>query len=174
MSDRKILIVVSGGLVQEVFITEDDDTQIILIDWDNVKEGDIGSSPWSEWHPGVLTPAEFKKHIEEAEKEHAGRRVCCHCNVPLIKGFKVVHDESTCPTLLWQKNDIQFPRLLAEIHALGLTDTQKFLLAKSMDLEPEQIDELLNRAEAEFERLKPKKVEEAVSGASGTVEPADG
>lgn len=49
---------------------------------------------------------------------------------------------------------IQFPRLLAELNACGLTDEQYAFLHDSADLTPEQVDGLLERAEQRFERLK--------------------
>lgn len=55
---------------------------------------------------------------------------------------------------LWERDDIQFPRLLAEIAALGLTKHQQRDLAISMDLELGELDELLKRAQAKFERIK--------------------
>ncbi len=57
----------------------------------------------------------------------------------------------------WNDNSIQFPRLLAEILA-----TQENLdmaaLCESMDLEPREVDEIFDRAEAEWERIKDKTV----------------
>ncbi len=55
---------------------------------------------------------------------------------------------------LWEDNDVQFPRLLAEINAAGLTKKQMRDLSVSMDLPTKRIRELLNRAEEEWERLK--------------------
>jgi len=53
----------------------------------------------------------------------------------------------------WEDNSIQFPRLLAEILA-----TQENLdyeaLSESMGLEQARIDELFDRADAEWERIK--------------------
>lgn len=55
---------------------------------------------------------------------------------------------------VWNDNAIQFPRLLAEIHALI---TPKFAaeVAASMDLQPEEVYELLERATDVFEEMKP-------------------
>lgn len=50
----------------------------------------------------------------------------------------------------WNDNSIQFPRLLAEISAVGLTPGQFEELAVAMDLSVEQIDELFERAECAF------------------------
>ena len=54
----------------------------------------------------------------------------------------------------WNKNSIQFPRLINEIEAIGLTDEQHNNLCDSMDLEPEDIDELFDRAQREFDNIK--------------------
>lgn len=57
---------------------------------------------------------------------------------------------------LFARNDIQFPRLLAEIRAVGLTPEQYRDLQVSMDLSRDDIDELLYRAEGAFEAEKNK------------------
>lgn len=51
------------------------------------------------------------------------------------------------PDETWDNDDIQFPRLLSEIRAFGLTCAQYESLGLSMDLEVAEIDELLERAE---------------------------
>jgi hypothetical protein len=56
--------------------------------------------------------------------------------------------------MTWQENHIQFPRLLAELRAVGLTDEQYAGLAESMDLDRDSIDELLERAEDSWQRIK--------------------
>lgn len=54
---------------------------------------------------------------------------------------------------MWENNSVQFPRLLAEISA-----TQDNLdipaLAESMDLTVEEVNELFDRADAAWERIK--------------------
>jgi hypothetical protein len=55
---------------------------------------------------------------------------------------------------LWESDEIQFPRLLSEIFASGLTSFQYEDLCKSMGLERRDIDELLLRAEAAWEKKK--------------------
>ena len=54
----------------------------------------------------------------------------------------------------WESDELQFPRLLAEIKAVGLTPDQVNSLCDSMDLTPHDIHDLLYRAEMMFERLK--------------------
>ena len=54
----------------------------------------------------------------------------------------------------WDLNSIQFPRLLAVLRAVGLTAQQYADLCESMELESSDIDELLERAEEEWEVLK--------------------
>jgi hypothetical protein len=53
---------------------------------------------------------------------------------------------------LWEDNSIQFPRLISEI--VATQDLDLDALAESMDLEVEQIKELMNRAQEEFETIK--------------------
>ena len=55
---------------------------------------------------------------------------------------------------MWKRNDIQFPRLLAEINAAGLTRKQVSMLSRSMDLGASEIGELFERAEAEWDEIK--------------------
>jgi len=54
----------------------------------------------------------------------------------------------------WNKNSIQFPRLLSEICAIGLTEDQKTELCDNMDIDENELDELFNRAQRDFERIK--------------------
>ena len=54
----------------------------------------------------------------------------------------------------WHDNSIQFPRLLAELRAFGLTAQQYTFLQESMDLTTGEIDELLERAETEWQQIK--------------------
>lgn len=58
----------------------------------------------------------------------------------------------------WSDNSIQFPRLLAEIHAVGLTPAQYRSLQKSMDLITDEIEEVFTRAEAEWQRIKAEEI----------------
>ena len=54
----------------------------------------------------------------------------------------------------WQNDAIQFPRLLAELRAIGLYPSQYQELIDASDLSEGQIDELLERAEAVWTDLK--------------------
>ena len=54
----------------------------------------------------------------------------------------------------WNNNAVQFPRLLAELRAFGLTKQQYAFLHESMDLSTDEIDELFERAESEWQRIK--------------------
>jgi hypothetical protein len=53
----------------------------------------------------------------------------------------------------WDDDNVQFPRLLVEINAVGLTEEQYSDLCKSMQCSKEEIVSLLNRAEKTFEAL---------------------
>ncbi len=53
----------------------------------------------------------------------------------------------------WVNNKIQFPRLLAEIQRVGLTDGQYRELEDAMELSEFEIKELLNRATERFDEI---------------------
>ena len=55
---------------------------------------------------------------------------------------------------LWERDDVQFPRLLAEMRAQGLTRAQYKALRECMDLSTDQIDEILERAETARQKRK--------------------
>jgi hypothetical protein len=55
----------------------------------------------------------------------------------------------------WLDNSIQFPRLLAEINAnVDMSVGDMVALCESMDLNPLDINELFDRADEEWERIK--------------------
>lgn len=56
----------------------------------------------------------------------------------------------------WENNALQFPRLLAELRAVGLYPAQYAELQAAMDLSEGQIDELLERAEDVWTAIKYK------------------
>lgn len=63
----------------------------------------------------------------------------------------------------WKNNAIQFPRVIAEILATQPT-LDFFALAHEMDLEMEDLNELLDRAQNEWDRIKAlMAIEEAVN-----------
>lgn len=55
---------------------------------------------------------------------------------------------------MWERDNVQFPRLLAELAAAGMTSGQYRMLEDSMDLTTAEIDELLARAEDRWNRIK--------------------
>ena len=55
---------------------------------------------------------------------------------------------------LWKIDALQFPRLLAELRVVGLTREQYNVLCEAMDLHEDDIDELFERAEASWQRIK--------------------
>lgn len=59
---------------------------------------------------------------------------------------------------LWARDSIQFPRLLAEIYAAGLSAKQEQDICKSMDISRDELYELLERADREFEKTKDQQV----------------
>lgn len=61
---------------------------------------------------------------------------------------KELHDRN------WEDNDIQFPRLLAEIYAAGLSAKQEQDICKSMDINKAELYDLLERADNKFEQIK--------------------
>lgn len=62
--------------------------------------------------------------------------------------------EVEVPESIWGDDNVQFARLLSEIHAAGLTNEQVLTISESMDLPPAQIQELFERAEVSFEESK--------------------
>jgi len=55
---------------------------------------------------------------------------------------------------VWNDDSVQFPRLLAEINAIGLSEEQYEELGELMDLEASEINELFDRAISVFEYNK--------------------
>jgi hypothetical protein len=69
-----------------------------------------------------------------------------------MKTTPVLPERNSSP---WQHNDIQFPRLLAEIMASGAIDENaRIAICQSMDLLAEQLQELFDRAQTEWEQIK--------------------
>jgi hypothetical protein len=59
---------------------------------------------------------------------------------------------------MWERDDVQFPRLISELKAVGLTDAQMEALSQSMGLDRNRIHELLDRGEEVFETIKGQSV----------------
>ena len=55
---------------------------------------------------------------------------------------------------MWNSDLIQFPRLLAEINAVGLNKSQVKQLCESMDLKEKEIKQVFDRAEREWDKIK--------------------
>jgi len=51
----------------------------------------------------------------------------------------------------WENNHIQFCRMLGELASVGLSRAQYTFLKESMDLSKDDIDEILDRAQYEFD-----------------------
>ena len=68
--------------------------------------------------------------------------------------FTVFSMEISMSTSAWAADSLQFPRLLAEIQAVGLTEKQIKAIALSMDLTREHVMQLFSRGEAKFEVIK--------------------
>jgi hypothetical protein len=65
------------------------------------------------------------------------------------------------PVSNWDNNAIQFPRLIAELEVLGVfdlkqVDNQRVIdsLATSMDLDPSEVYEIVDRAQVEWDQIK--------------------
>ncbi len=74
-----------------------------------------------------------------------------------VRGVRMVElkegETSTVP--LWERNDIQFPRLLAEIVAtMDILESDWEALCQSMDLSSKEVEELFDRAQVEWDRIK--------------------
>lgn len=64
------------------------------------------------------------------------------------------HEPPKPMTSILDADGIQFPRLLAEIYAAGLTDEQMDFLCESTDLTRKEIEYILNRADLAWEDIK--------------------
>lgn len=59
------------------------------------------------------------------------------------------------PYAEWDNNEIQFPRLIAEMQMAGAFSEDVIMeLCESMDLEPEEVQELVNRACDAWDEIK--------------------
>lgn len=58
------------------------------------------------------------------------------------------------PKPSWERDSIQFPRLLAEIWAMGLGLAERSHLCLEMDITPPELDELFERADRRWQEIK--------------------
>jgi len=94
-----------------------------------------------------MTPEHYEKRLKQLDDEEFKKR--------FSEGRKVtLTQRAMARTGSFLDNSVQFPRLLAEIRAVGLTDGQVKALEASMDLSIDRIDEILSRAEDVFEKIK--------------------
>jgi|OpeIllAssembly_1097287.scaffolds.fasta_scaffold159531_2 hypothetical protein len=73
---------------------------------------------------------------------------------------------STNPDVNWRNNDIQFPRLIAEMEAAGIFAQPGVLvnLAKEMDLTVDDICFLIDRAQQTWDSIKGEMFDDGTSG----------
>jgi hypothetical protein len=72
-------------------------------------------------------------------------------NLPL-GGNWIEANKSSDP--LWEHDSVQFPRLISEIMASGVSEGLWDDLLTSMDLESDQLSELFDRAQEHWEAIK--------------------
>jgi hypothetical protein len=74
---------------------------------------------------------------------------------PGFKKFKDVLAKHLENKNVWENDNIQFPRFLAELEAVGAFTPEVYKsLEDSMDLTPDEISELINRAQVGWEHIK--------------------
>ena len=103
-----------------------------------------------------VTPLPGCKHdllVKRDFSNNGATHNCDRCGSPVDQRTPK-EKANTEKKAMWQKDHIQFPRLLAEIYAVGLTGKQEKDLMKSMDLTRDEIYELLERADKNWEREK--------------------
>jgi hypothetical protein len=111
--------------------------------WCDVKPIDLDAVAEAERFGALaIGPKRFRnrKLVQKCDGTNC-RKDCC-------TGRRLTPDER------WATDSIQFPRLLAEIRAIGIYPHQYELLGQSMDLTRDRIDELLERAETEWQKIK--------------------
>lgn len=69
--------------------------------------------------------------------------------------WEIVNSSQDSGNRVWEDNRIQFPRLISEI--MATQDLDLGLLAESMDLTIDEVNELFDRASEEWEIIKAKK-----------------
>lgn len=94
-----------------------------------------------------MSPVEYEKKLKRLEDEEFKKSFSSGRKVTLTQRAMARNGS-------FLDNSVQFPRLLAEILAIGLTDGQMKALETSMDLSKQKIAEILYRADDVFERIK--------------------
>lgn len=93
------------------------------------------------------------QHIEELTTGEAGPDPV-HSGRVAVEDLRIEITDMFEKMTNWDRDDYQFPRLLAEISAVGLTNEQFEGLAASMDLPIANVNELFDRADVAWERVK--------------------
>lgn len=115
------------------------------------------SPPCQNFTPGHTVPAEIVEYLRMVSQLEMGDNDTASDTLDdVIRQAKgLVETDTRTP---WERNEIQFPRLLAEIDAVGFEGVEgehvRESVLESMGLTGEQLDELFERAQEEWERIK--------------------
>lgn len=95
------------------------------------------------------------EHIEIIPNNYAGEpKVATDQDIRNIRMVELGEGE-TSAVPLWERDDIQFPRLLAEIMgAVDILESDWERLCETMDLSSSEVEEIFDRADAEWQRIK--------------------
>lgn len=102
---------------------------------------------WSGWKLlGVVlaTPTYFRCLLEKNGQKKTAN---VYCNTGFVQPERI--------KTMWDVDFVQFARLLDEINAVGLTEDQVKAVATSMEVEPKDVRQIMNRAASRWEDLKP-------------------
>jgi hypothetical protein len=126
------------------------------------RDGDI-------YPPEIVCPNDPEHIAEDIGDDTRGRHYyfCALCGREWLLAFDAPELKNTPPQEPaetpavstdaeenWKNDAIQFPRLLAELRAVGLYPAQYQELIDAMSLSEGEIDALLERAEAAWQRIK--------------------
>lgn len=114
----------------------------------------VFKKPQKNNYPGYQTPLlGFSVYVYDGDgvidSDYEPRKYKVNPKQPTAKwkGWK------KCPN--WQNNAVQFPRLIAEANAMGAFSSHRVKeMAESMNIETDDVLELVDRAEAEWEKIK--------------------
>lgn len=125
-----------------VYVYETCYTQYNYIDAESIEEAIEAAQSGDGYETIVREPAEEVTGFLVDELDQDGYVISS-------KWFKAAHQTP------WEDNAIQFPRLLSEIAgAVTISEDDWLLLCESMDLSQDEVRELFNRAQAEWENIK--------------------